>query len=173
MCGDCQARFPLHDIVHFIRHKKLCCDKENLSSSDCRKQDNNNDTDDEGHDSDQDDDPDDTAQGVALHDKPRPRDSDEVERGGKAEGEVKMDDEDEPTDLSAKNKVTDLSSKNKLNDLNGKRSPISDLEVMGTDLTCKTKVEVKEEVKVKELRLPLKQKQLVDAESNTTHSGKI
>ncbi|XP_012945490.1 B-cell lymphoma/leukemia 11A, partial [Aplysia californica] len=42
VCGDCQTSFPLHDIVQFIRHKKLCCaDKENLQE-DCRKQANNN-----------------------------------------------------------------------------------------------------------------------------------
>lgn len=41
VCGDCQTSFPLHDIVTFIKHKKQCCDKENLRHN------NNNDAEDD------------------------------------------------------------------------------------------------------------------------------
>lgn len=138
VCGDCQTSFPLHDIVHFIKHKKQCCDKENLDSNGCRKDLGGNDRDDKGGDN-----PTDSDDEALPSSRKTKNDENEVD----GEDDDEVDDED-PT-------------------LNGDK----DDEQMTSEE--REKKRRKEDVGIsrsKEERKPLKQKQVVDAESNTTHS---
>ncbi|XP_059145585.1 B-cell lymphoma/leukemia 11A-like [Physella acuta] len=151
VCGDCQTSFALQDIVLFIKHKKQCCDKENVDTADgpCRKPGSgggiNNNEHNGDHIDDDDPDEDNDDEGVDV--------SKSSSRRGEDEEEEDEASEDNNKDENGEEDSMDTSGHNSL--VNGEAVERHEQRRRREDRTSRT---------------PLRQKQVADAESNTIHS---
>lgn len=154
VCGDCQTSFALQDIVLFIKHKKQCCDKENVDTADgpCRKPGSgggiNNNEHNGDHIDDDDPDEDNDDEGVDVSKSSSRRGEDEEEEDEASEDNNKEENGEEDS--------MDTSGHNSL--VNGEAVERHEQRRRREDRTSRT---------------PLRQKQVADAESNTIHSGKL
>ncbi|CAL1543569.1 unnamed protein product [Lymnaea stagnalis] len=143
VCGDCQTSFALHDIVLFIKHKKLCCDKENVDKPGSGPNNNNEHNDDRNDDGADDDDNDDEGVDVSKSSSRRGEEGEEAS----LEDNEENGDEGDSMDTSGHNSM-----------VNGNDTPRPEQRKRRREEARGTS------------RTPLRQKQVVDAESNTTHS---
>ncbi|GFO48245.1 hypothetical protein PoB_007475000 [Plakobranchus ocellatus] len=229
VCGDCQTSFALHDIVTFIRHKKQCCDKENLRHDHHNSQhgdaDHNDEDDEHGKgtrarcpkasvggrtNSDGDDATaasrradggvEDDDEGVDVSKASRREEGDDVtadeddDDDEDEDGDLEDDDEDEDEDVDGKedgDAAMDTSGQHSMvvNEEERKRrrrmrkrkrrlmrlkKEKEEEESASGGTPTKRERDGEREVKRErsgESRAPLRPKQVVDAESNTTHSA--
>uniref|UniRef100_A0A2C9K3V5 C2H2-type domain-containing protein n=1 Tax=Biomphalaria glabrata TaxID=6526 RepID=A0A2C9K3V5_BIOGL len=146
VCGDCQTSFALQDIVLFIKHKKLCCDKENVDTVDgrCRKpggggSNNNNEP------------------GEQRGEGGADQENEDASKSSSRREEGDLDDEDLESDQEDSEEEEDSVAM----DTSGYSL------VNGEAQDTKLKRRHRED---RSSRTPLRPKQVADAESNTTHS---
>lgn len=155
VCGDCQTRFPLHDIVQFIRHKKQCCNKENVLTPDSAPPK-----------------PDDGSEnGDVIGEKKDEGMEDLVDEGvdmSKVSGR-REEGEEATMDNDSENEEDSMDALEHTNLGNGEvmNGELQEERSAKKEKSCSTSAGSS----AREGRTPLRQRQVVDAESNTTHSG--